>query len=139
MGGKIMFENKLDQLFREPFGRSKYAFGRNFRTLGVWLANTPVGMSQVFTFLICIILLTHHGNTKIHTASVRLWFKDNILVIPGMKMVAVCPPLLYSSQSALSYNARFANLHCRRPVFSKVTITRKTVNNNDRQQLFGCE
>jgi putative alpha-1,2-mannosidase len=48
MGGKIMFENKLDQLFREPLGRSKYAFGRNFRILGVWSGQYSGGNESIF-------------------------------------------------------------------------------------------
>ena len=88
MGGREDFNKTLDQLFREPLGRSKYHFVQNFRMLQESSDNIPWATNPVFIFLICTIMQANPGKPK--SGFVFCWMfglRTIFLVFPEMKTV----------------------------------------------------
>ncbi len=83
-GGKIGFEQKLDQLFREPLGRSKYAFQGTFPDATGLVGEFSMGNEPSFH----IPYLYNYTSSPWKTQKrirflLDLWFKDNVFGIPG--------------------------------------------------------
>lgn len=84
MGGKDNFERKLDQLFREGLGMSKYQFQSKFPDATGLVGQFSMGNEPSFH----IPYLYNYTNSPWKTQkAIRLlldvWFKDNIFGIPG--------------------------------------------------------
>jgi predicted alpha-1,2-mannosidase len=84
MGGKDAMQARLDQLFREPLGRSKYEFWNKFPDATGLVGEFSMGNEPSFA----IPYLYNYANAPWKTqAHVRLlldlWFKDNVFGIPG--------------------------------------------------------
>ncbi|RBQ07891.1 GH92 family glycosyl hydrolase [Pedobacter miscanthi] len=83
-GGKKVFEEKLDQLFREPLGRSKYAFQGTFPDATGLVGEFSMGNEPSFH----IPYLYNYTNAPWKTQKrirflLDLWFKDSVFGIPG--------------------------------------------------------
>jgi predicted alpha-1,2-mannosidase len=84
LGGKTGFENKLDQLFREPLGRSKmdmwYKFPDNTGLVGQYsMGNEPsFHIPYLYNFTASPWKTQKRVRFLLDT-----WFKDNIFGIPG--------------------------------------------------------
>lgn len=83
-GGKAGFEQKLDQLFREPLGRSKYAFQGTFPDATGLVGEFSMGNEPSFH----IPYLYNYTSSPWKTQKrirllLDLWFKDNVFGIPG--------------------------------------------------------
>ena len=84
MGGKKTFEQRLDQLFREELGRSRYEFWAKFPDASGLVGQFSMGNEPSFF----IPYLYNYTNAPWKTQQrVRLllktWFDDNIFGIPG--------------------------------------------------------
>jgi predicted alpha-1,2-mannosidase len=84
MGGKTGFENKLDQLFREPLGRSKQDMWYKFPDATGLVGQYSMGNEPSFHIP---YLYNFTGSPWKTQKRVRflldLWFKDNVFGIPG--------------------------------------------------------
>ncbi len=84
MGGKTGFENKLDQLFREPLGRSKNDMWYKFPDATGLVGQYSMGNEPSFHIP---YLYNFTGSPWKTQKRVRflldLWFKDNVFGIPG--------------------------------------------------------
>jgi len=84
MGGKELFEQRLDQLFREGLGRSKYALFAKFPDFSGIVGQFSMGNEPSFH----IPYLYNYTDSPWKTQKkIRMlldtWFKDNIFGIPG--------------------------------------------------------
>lgn len=84
MGGKSAFEKKLDQLFRENLGRSKYEFWSKFPDATGLVGQFSMGNEPSFH----IPYLYNYTSAPWKTQKrvrflLDLWFKDNVFGIPG--------------------------------------------------------
>jgi predicted alpha-1,2-mannosidase len=84
MDGKNNFEQKLDQLFREGLGRSKYEFWSKFPDATALVGQYSMGNEPSFH----IPYLYNFTNSPWKTQKrirflLDVWFKDNIFGIPG--------------------------------------------------------
>ncbi len=84
MGGKTLFENKLDQLYRESLGRSKYEFWSKFPDATGLVGQFSMGNEPSFV----IPYLYNFTNSPWKTQSrvrflLDVWYKDTIFGIPG--------------------------------------------------------
>jgi len=84
MNGKTNFEQKLDQLFREGLGRSKYEFWAKFPDATSLVGQYSMGNEPSFH----IPYLYNFTNSPWKTQKrirflLDTWFKDNIFGIPG--------------------------------------------------------
>ena len=84
MGGKKAFENKLDQLFREPLGRSQYEFQGTFPDATGLVGQFSMGNEPSFH----IPYLYNYTSSPWKTQKrirflLDTWFKDNVFGIPG--------------------------------------------------------
>jgi predicted alpha-1,2-mannosidase len=84
MGGKTNFENRLDQLFREGLGRSKYENWAKFPDFTGIVGQYSMGNEPSFHILYLYNFTDSPWKTQ---KRVRMlldtWFKDNIFGIPG--------------------------------------------------------
>lgn len=84
VGGKSAFQSKLDQLFREPLGRSKYEFWAKFPDATGLVGQYSMGNEPSFHIP---YLYNFAGAPWKAQAKVRLlldlWYKDNVFGIPG--------------------------------------------------------
>jgi predicted alpha-1,2-mannosidase len=83
-GSKISFENKLDRLFRESLGRSKYEFQAKFPDATGLTGQYSMGNEPSFH----IPYLYNYTDAPWKTQKrirflLDVWFKDNIFGIPG--------------------------------------------------------
>jgi len=82
-GGKTAFEDKLDQLYREPLGRSKYAFQAKFPDVTGIVGQYSMGNEPSFH----IPYLYNYTSPWKTQSRIRFlldtWFKDNVFGIPG--------------------------------------------------------
>lgn len=124
MGGKTMFEDKLDRLFREPLGRSKFEFWAKFPDATGLVGQYSNGNEPSFH----IPYLYNFTNSPWKTQKrIRLlldvWFKDNIFGIPGDEdgggMSAF---VVFSSMGFYPISPGLPIYTIGSPVFSKVTI-----------------
>jgi predicted alpha-1,2-mannosidase len=84
MGGKIAFESRLDQLFREPLGHSKNEFWYKFPDATGLVGQYSMGNEPSFF----IPYLYNYTDAPWKTQKrvrflLDVWFKDNIFGIPG--------------------------------------------------------
>lgn len=84
MGGKTQFENKLDQMFREGLGRSKFEFWSKLPDATGLVGQFSMGNEPSFH----IPYLFNYTNSPWKTQKwtrflLDVWFKDNIFGIPG--------------------------------------------------------
>jgi len=124
MGGTSAFEGKLDQLFREPLGRSKSDFWHKFPDATGLVGEFSMGNEPSFY----IPYLYNYTNSPWKTQEhIRLlldvWFKDNIFGIPGDEdgggMSAF---VVFSSMGFYPLTPGIPVYTIGSPVFSKVTI-----------------
>jgi predicted alpha-1,2-mannosidase len=124
MGGKKAFEEKLDQLFREDLGRSKYAFWNKFPDATALVGQYSMGNEPSFH----IPYLYNYTDAPWKTQQkIRLllstWFMDNIFGIPGDEdgggMSAF---VVFSSMGFYPVTPGVPVYTIGSPVFSKVTI-----------------
>jgi predicted alpha-1,2-mannosidase len=84
MGGREEFSKTLDQLFREPLGRSKYAFYAKFPDATGNVGQFSMGNEPSFHIP---YLFNYSGEPWKTQKRIRflldVWFKDNIFGIPG--------------------------------------------------------
>lgn len=84
MGGTKAFENRLDQLFREPLGRSQYEFQGTFPDATGLVGQFSMGNEPSFH----IPYLYNYTSSPWKTQKrirflLDTWFKDNVFGIPG--------------------------------------------------------
>jgi predicted alpha-1,2-mannosidase len=124
MGGKTKFEARLDQLFREPLGRSKYEFWSKFPDATGLVGEYSMGNEPSFF----IPYLYNFTDAPWKTQErIRLlmdvWYKDNIFGIPGDEdgggMSAF---MVFSSMGFYPITPGLPLYTIGSPVFSKVTI-----------------
>ncbi len=124
MGGKRAFEEKLDQVFREDLGRSKYEFWNKFPDATGLVGQFSMGNEPSLH----IPYLYNYAGTPWKTQkTVRflldLWFKDNVFGIPGdedgggLSAFAV-----FSSMGFYPVTPGLPVYTIGSPVFTKVTI-----------------
>lgn len=84
IGGKEKFENRLDQLFREPIGMSKYQFWAKFPDASGLIGQFSMGNEPSFHIPYLYNFTDSPWKTQ---KKIRLildtWYKDNIFGIPG--------------------------------------------------------
>ncbi|MCE1199886.1 MAG: GH92 family glycosyl hydrolase [Marinilabiliales bacterium] len=84
MGGNKSFTAKLDQLFREPLGRSKFAFWAKFPDATAMVGQYSMGNEPSFFIP---YLYNYSGEPWKTQKRIRflldVWYKDNIFGIPG--------------------------------------------------------
>jgi predicted alpha-1,2-mannosidase len=84
MGGQQNFENKLDQLFREKLGRSKYEFWNTFPDATGLVGQFSMGNEPSFHIPYLYNFTQSPWKTQKHIRFLLdTWFKDNIFGIPG--------------------------------------------------------
>jgi predicted alpha-1,2-mannosidase len=125
MNGKDAFETRLDKLFREDLGRSKYAFWSKFPDATALVGQFSMGNEPSFH----IPYLYNYTNSPWKTQQkIRLlldtWFKDDIFGIPGDEdgggMSAF---VVFSSMGFYPLTPGIPVYTIGSPVFSKVTIS----------------
>jgi predicted alpha-1,2-mannosidase len=124
MGGKEAFEGRLDQLFREDLGRSKYEFWAKFPDATGLVGQYSMGNEPSFH----IPYLYNYTDAPWKTQKavrflLSLWFKDNVFGIPGDEdgggMSAF---VVFSSMGFYPMTPGLPLYTIGSPVFSKVTI-----------------
>jgi predicted alpha-1,2-mannosidase len=124
MGGKKNFEERLDQLFREDLGRSKYEFWNKFPDASGLVGQYSMGNEPSFH----IPYLYNYTNApwktqKIIRLLLSLWFKDNVFGIPGDEdgggMSAF---VVFSSMGFYPITPGLPVYTIGSPVFNKITI-----------------
>tara|TARA_R110002050_G_scaffold172142_1_gene304381 strand:- start:9399 stop:11621 length:2223 start_codon:yes stop_codon:yes gene_type:complete len=84
MGGKAIFEQRLDQLFREDLGRSTYALNARFPDFTGIVGQFSMGNEPSFHIPYLYNLTDSPWKTqKKIRMLLNTWFKDNIFGIPG--------------------------------------------------------
>ena len=84
MGGRTAFENRLDQLFREPLGRSKQDFWQKFPDHTGNVGQYSMGNEPSFHIPYLFNYTSAPWKTQKHIRFLLdVWFKDNIFGIPG--------------------------------------------------------
>ncbi|MDB5111941.1 MAG: glycoside hydrolase family 92 protein [Mucilaginibacter sp.] len=124
MGGKAAFQAKLDQLFREPLGRSKHEFWAKFPDATGLVGEYSMGNEPSFH----IPYLYNYAGAPWKTQShirllLDLWYKDNVFGIPGDEdgggMTAF---VVFSSMGFYPITPGLPIYTIGSPLFSKVTI-----------------
>lgn len=84
MGGQRNFESNLDQLFREPLGRSKYAFQAKFPDATGLVGQYSMGNEPSFHIPYLYNYTASPWKTQRRVRFLLdTWFKDNVFGIPG--------------------------------------------------------
>lgn len=84
MGGKAGFEGKLDQLFREGLGRSKYEFWAKFPDATGLVGQYSMGNEPSFHIPYLYNFTDSPWKTQKRIRFLLdVWFKDNVFGIPG--------------------------------------------------------
>ncbi|PTT01254.1 alpha-mannosidase [Pedobacter sp. HMWF019] len=84
LGGKTGFENKLDQLFREPLGRSQYEFQAKFPDVTGIVGQFSMGNEPSFHIPYLYNFTDSPWKTQKRIRFLLdTWFKDNVFGIPG--------------------------------------------------------
>ena len=124
IGGRQAFEDRLDQLFREDLGRSKYEFWNKFPDATGLVGQYSMGNEPSF----CIPYLYNFTNAPWKAQKrvrflLDVWFKDNVFGIPGDEdgggMSAF---VVFSSMGFYPVTPGLPVYTIGSPVFSKVTI-----------------
>lgn len=124
MGGKTAFENRLDQLFREGLGRSKYEFQAKFPDVTGIVGQYSMGNEPSFHIP---YLYNYTGSPWKTQKQIRflldVWFKDNVFGIPGDEdgggMTAF---VVFSSMGFYPVTPGVPLYTIGSPLFEKVTI-----------------
>jgi len=125
MGGKKAFEERLDKLFRQDLGHSKYAFWNKFPDATALVGQYSMGNEPSFH----IPYLYNYTNAPWKTQQkIRMllsaWFKDNIFGIPGDEdgggMSAF---VVFSAMGFYPVTPGLPVYTIGSPVFSKITIS----------------
>ncbi len=125
MGGKSAFQAKLDQLFREPLGRSKYEFWSKFPDATGLVGEFSMGNEPSFHIPYLYNYAGAPWKTQAHIRLLLdLWYKDNVFGIPGDedggRMSAF---VVFSSMGFYPITPGLPIYTIGSPVFSKVTIS----------------
>lgn len=84
MGGGKAFENRLDQLFREPLGRSQYEFQARFPDVTGIVGQFSMGNEPSFHIPYLYNYTASPWKTQKRIRFLLdTWFKDNVFGIPG--------------------------------------------------------
>jgi predicted alpha-1,2-mannosidase len=124
MGGRDIFEQRLDQLFREDLGRSTYALNARFPDFTGIVGQFSMGNEPSFhiPYLYNLTSSPWKAQKKIRML-LNTWFKDNIFGIPGDEdgggMSAF---VVFSSMGFYPITPGIPVYTIGSPVFSKVTI-----------------
>lgn len=124
MGGKKAFEERLDQLFREDLGRSRYEFWNKFPDATGLVGQYSMGNEPSFhiPYLYNFTDAPWKTQKKVRLL-LSLWFKDNVFGIPGDEdgggMSAF---VVFSSMGFYPMTPGLPLYTIGSPVFSKVTI-----------------
>lgn len=124
MGGRKAFEQKLDRLFREPLGRSKYETWAKFPDFSGIVGQFSMGNEPSFHIPYLYNLTDSPWKTQ---KQIRMlldaWFPDNIFGIPGDEdgggMSAF---VVFSSMGFYPLTPGIPEYTIGSPVFEKVTI-----------------
>jgi len=123
MGGKEGFEKRLDRLFREPLGRSKYETWAKFPDFSGIVGQFSMGNEPSFHIPYLYNLTDSPWKTQ---KKIRMlldaWYPDNIFGIPGDEDGVVCRHSLYFLQWDLSDGPGLPMYTIGSPLFEKVTI-----------------
>jgi predicted alpha-1,2-mannosidase len=123
MGGKAPFEDKLDQLFREPLGRSKHEFWAKFPDATGLVGEYSMGNEPSFHIPYLYNFTSPWKTQKKVRFLLDVWYKDNIFGIPGDEdgggMSAF---VVFSSMGFYPITPGKPVYTIGSPVFSKVTI-----------------
>jgi len=124
MGGKTGFENKLDQLFREPLGRSKNDMWYKFPDATGLVGQYSMGNEPSFHIPYLYNFTDSPWKTQKRIRFLLdVWFKDNIFGIPGDEdgggMSAF---VVFSSMGFYPITPGLPIYTIGSPLFSKVTI-----------------
>jgi predicted alpha-1,2-mannosidase len=125
MGGREGFTATLDQLFREPLGRSKYAFFAKFPDGTGMVGQYSMGNEPSFFIP---YLYNYSGEPWKTQKRIRflldVWFKDNIFGIPGDEdgggMTAF---VVFSSMGFYPVTPGLPNYNIGSPLFEEVKIS----------------
>jgi predicted alpha-1,2-mannosidase len=125
MGGKNAFQAKLDQLFREPLGRSKHEFWNKFPDATGLVGEFSMGNEPSFHIPYLYNYAGAPWKTQAHIRLLLdLWYKDNVFGIPGDEdgggMSAF---VVFSSMGFYPITPGLPVYTIGSPVFSKVTIS----------------
>jgi predicted alpha-1,2-mannosidase len=124
MGGKKAFEARLDQLYREDLGRSKYEFWNKFPDATGLIGEYSMGNEPSFH----IPYLYNYTDAPWKTQKrvrflLSVWFKDNLFGIPGDEdgggMSAF---VVFSSMGFYPITPGLPIYTIGSPIFSKITI-----------------
>ncbi len=84
MGGKQQLEAKLDQLFREPLGRSKYQFWSKFPDQTGLIGQFAIGNQVTYHIPYLFNFTDSPWKTQKYTRLILdTWFQDNVFGVPG--------------------------------------------------------
>lgn len=124
MGGKDAFQAKLDQLFREGLGRSKYEFWNKFPDATGLVGQFSMGNEPSFHIPYLYNFVGAPWKTQKHVRLLLdLWYKDNVFGIPGDEdgggMSAF---VVFSSMGFYPVTPGIPVYTIGSPVFKKVTI-----------------
>jgi predicted alpha-1,2-mannosidase len=124
VGGKSNFEHKLDQLFREGLGRSKYEFWAKFPDATALVGQYSMGNEPSFHIPYLYNFTDSPWKTQKRTRFLLdTWFKDNIFGIPGDEdgggMSAF---VVFSSMGFYPVTPGVPVYTIGSPVFEKITI-----------------
>lgn len=125
MGGKDNFQAKLDQLFREPLGRSKHEFWNKFPDATGLVGEFSMGNEPSFHIPYLYNYAGAPWKTQAHVRLLLdLWYKDNVFGIPGDEdgggMSAF---VVFSSMGFYPITPGVPVYTIGSPLFSKVTIS----------------
>lgn len=124
MGGKQVFEDRLDQLFREGLGRSKHEFWNKFPDATGLVGQYSMGNEPSFHIPYLYNFTAAPWKTQKTTRFLLdVWFKDNVFGIPGDEdgggMTAF---VVFSAMGFYPVTPGLPVYTIGSPLFSKVTI-----------------
>ncbi len=125
MGGQDAFEKRLDRLFREDLGHSKYTFWNKFPDATALVGQYSMGNEPSFhiPYLYNFTASPWKTQQKIRTL-LATWFKDDVFGIPGDEdgggMSAF---VVFSSMGFYPISPGLPLYTIGSPVFTKVTIS----------------
>jgi predicted alpha-1,2-mannosidase len=124
MGGKTLFEKKLDQLYREGLGRSKYEFWSKFPDATGLVGQYSMGNEPSFMIPYLYNFTDAPWKTQNRVRFLLdVWYKDSIFGIPGDEdgggMSAF---VVFSSMGFYPMTPGIPVYTIGSPVFSNVTI-----------------
>ena len=124
MGGKILFENRLDQLFREGLDQSKYHFWAKFPDQTGLIGNFSMGNQVSFHIPYLFNYTDSPWKTQKWTRQILdTWFQDNIFGVPGDEDGgSMSAFVVFSSMGFFPIKPGIPFYTITSPVFSKVSI-----------------